>query len=174
MRALRLPDGTPVRVRPMVHGDRLWLGEAVERLTPESRYLRFLSPLRTLDDAMLTRLVDSVDGVDHVAVVATLSPGEPEAQRGAVARYIRLPDERDVAELAITVTDVLQGRGLGSLVGRWLADHALRSGVTTFGATIAASNTASIKIMGGLGEIVRQDYPSPGVLDIRVLLGSET
>lgn len=156
----------------MVHGDRLWLAEAVERLTPESRYMRFLSPLRTLDETMLRRLVDSVDGVDHVAVVATLSPGEPEAQRGSVARYIRLPHEPDVAELAITVADSLQGRGLGSLVGRWLADHARANHITTFGATIAADNTASIKIMKGLGEVVRREHPSPGVLDIRVLLGS--
>lgn len=174
MREIRLPDGTPVRIRPMVHGDRLWLAEAVERLTPESRYLRFLSPLRTLDETMLVRLVDSVDGVDHVAVVATLSPGEPEAQRGAVARYIRLPDEGRVAELAITVTDALQGRGLGSLVGRWLAEHARGNGITTFAATIASDNTASIKIMAGLGDVVSRTHPSPGVLDIRVLLGSST
>ncbi len=157
----------------MVHGDRLWLAEAVERLTPESRYLRFLSPLRTLDETMLQRLVDSVDGVNHVAVVATLSPGEPEAQRGSVARYIRLPQEPQVAELAITVTDSLQGRGLGSLVGRWLAEHALGNDITTFSATIAADNTASIRIMTRLGELVRREHPSPGVLDLRVLLGSD-
>lgn len=169
---LALPDGTPVRIRPMVHGDRLWLAEAVERLSPESRYLRFLSPLRTLDEKLLTQLVDSVDGVNHVAVVATLRPGEPEAARASVARYIRLPAEPEVAELAITVTDVFQGRGLGRLVGHWLADHARANGVTTFCATIMSDNDASIRIMSGLGEVVRHTYPAPGALDIRVLLGS--
>jgi hypothetical protein len=76
---LRLPDGTPVSIRPLVAADRAWLAAAVERLSPASRYRRFMSPLRTLDETMLVRLVDQVDGRGHVALVGTLNPGSPAA-----------------------------------------------------------------------------------------------
>jgi len=165
-----LPDGTPVRIRPLTHDDREWLARAVESLTPESRYLRFLSPLKTLDDRMLSKLVDDVDGTHHVAVVATIGPEDPADPRGAVGRYVVLPDEPSVAELAITVTDGLQGRGLGKVVGRHLARHAQQHGIRTFVATINTDNRASIKIMLALGQLTRSSVLSPGILDLRVLL----
>jgi acetyltransferase len=168
--AAELPDGTPVDIRPLTHDDRAWLARAVESLTPESRYLRFLSPIKTLDEGLLHKLVDEVDGVHHVAVVATTEPEDPMNPRGGLGRYVVLPDEPSVAELAITVTDGLQGRGLGKVVARYLADHALSHGIRTFAATINTDNRASIKIMLGLGQLSRSSVISPGILDLRVLL----
>jgi RimJ/RimL family protein N-acetyltransferase len=165
-----LPDGTPVDIRPLTHADREWLGRAVESLTPESRYLRFLSPLKTLDENLLHKLVDEVDGVRHVAVVATIDAEDPAHPRGAVGRYVVMPDEPAVAELAITVTDGLQGRGLGSVVASYLSRHAQLHGITTFAATINTDNRASIRIMLRLGQLARSSVISPGILDLRVLL----
>jgi GNAT superfamily N-acetyltransferase len=168
----RLPDGTPVGIRPMVPADRRWLAAAVERLSPTSRYSRFLSPMRTLDEAMLARLVDSVDGVDHVAVVATLDPGGPADARAAVGRYVRWPQEPATAEMAITVTDVVQGRGIGRVVAADLARRAREGGITTFTAVVGADNTASVRTLARLGTVTQQSFSSPGVLELRVDLGS--
>lgn len=170
MPVAELPDGTAVDIRPLTGADRAWFVRAVESLTPESRYLRFLSPLKTLDEAMLHRLVDEVDGTHHVAVVATIGPEDFANPRGAVGRYVVLPDEPTVAELAITVTDGLQARGLGKVVAAHLSRHAQRHGIRTFAATINTDNRASIKIMLGLGQLSRSSVISAGILDLRVLL----
>jgi RimJ/RimL family protein N-acetyltransferase len=94
-------------VRELVPADRALLAAAFERLSPRSRYLRFLSPLRSLPERTLDRLVD-VDGGEHVALVA-LRDGEAVG----VARYVRDRRDRGLADVAITVIDAEQGRGLG-------------------------------------------------------------
>ena len=64
-----LTDGTPVRLRPLGPADRERLRAGFERLSPESRYRRFLSPTPRLTERMLTYLTDT-DGWNHVAIVA--------------------------------------------------------------------------------------------------------
>ena len=142
----------------MVPADRRWLAAAVERLSPTSRYSRFLSPMRTLDESMLARLVDSVDGVDHVAVVATLDPGGPAEARAAVGRYVRWPEEPTTAEMAITVTDVVQGRGIGRLVAADLARRAGEGGITYLhGRGRAPTTPPASGRSPGSGPVTQQD-----------------
>lgn len=166
----RLPDGTPVAIRPLVQADRSWLAAAVEALSPASRYSRFLSPLRTLDENLLTQLVDRVDGIDHVALVGTLDPGGPGEARAAVARWVRWPQDPTLAELAVTVTDVTQGRGLGRVMARALAAVARTGGVEVFTAVVGAENTPSLRMLAGLGDVLERTMVSPGVLEIKVAL----
>ena len=60
-RAMRLRDGSEVLVRPLESADASELGAAIDRLSPESRYRRFLSPIPKLPAAHLRALTD----VDH-------------------------------------------------------------------------------------------------------------
>ncbi len=56
---LRLRDGTPVIVRPLIGSDRALVAEAYRRLTPEARYQRFWTRTgEMLGDVMLDRLID--------------------------------------------------------------------------------------------------------------------
>lgn len=166
---LRLTDGTPVAVRPLAAADRAWLAAAVAGMSPTSRYRRFLVPLRTLTESMLVRLVDEVDGTDHVAVVAVINPGGGDAEaRVGVARYVRLSSEPRAADFAVTVADLVQAKGLGRLLGRHLADHAARNGITRFVATVAADNAASLRLLRGLGEVEGRAFVGPGVLELRI------
>ena len=59
--------------------------------------------------AELAYLVD-VDHKDHEAIIA-IDPSSGEAL--GVARYIRSKDDAQVAEVAVTVADDWQRRGLG-------------------------------------------------------------
>lgn len=170
MTRARLPDGTPVAIRPLVPADRSWLAAAVEELSPASRYSRFLSPLRTLDENLLTRLVDGVDGIDHVALVGTLDPGALGEARAAVARWVRWPDDPTAAEIAVTVTDVVQGRGLGRVMARALAEVARTGGVEVFTAVVGADNIPSLRMLAGLGDVVERDLVSPGVFELKIVL----
>ena len=58
-----------------------------------------------------------------------------------VARFVRL-DDRQAAELAVTVIDAYQGRGLGTLLLEAVAAEAVRHGITRFEGDVLIGNTA--------------------------------
>ena len=118
-----LRDGTDAFVVPLEHTDRAALTAEFETLSPESQRRRFLAPIRHLSDAMLDHLVDDVDGVDHIALVLCAETSPDVYDPVALARMVRYADATDAADLAVTVKDEWQGRGvattlLGVLVRR--------------------------------------------------------
>ncbi|MEA2283671.1 MAG: hypothetical protein QOK21_4278, partial [Solirubrobacteraceae bacterium] len=60
-RALTLRDGSRIVIRPIEPDDRDDLREGFERLSPESRYRRFFSPVPRLSE----RHLDYLTQVDH-------------------------------------------------------------------------------------------------------------
>jgi nucleotide-binding universal stress UspA family protein len=149
--AITLRDGSRVEIRPLEPDDRDALADAFERLSPESRYRRFFSPvakLRRRDLDYLTR----VDHHDHEALVAV----DPATGEGVgVARYVRVGP--DVAEPAITVADDWQGRGLGGRLLGALASRAREEGIRRFEAPVLASNTEAIRLLERLGRTDRRN-----------------
>ncbi len=106
-RRLTLRDGRIVDVRPLQRGDREGLAAAIRRLSDQTRYLRFATAKPRLTKRELDFLVD-VDHHRHEAIVAI----DPITQHGVAAvRYVQVPGEADVAEIAATVADDWQGRG---------------------------------------------------------------
>jgi RimJ/RimL family protein N-acetyltransferase len=137
-----LTDGRVVVIRPIRSDDVARLQTAHGRLSPVSRYRRFMTakPYLSAADAAYLSIVD---GRDHYALVATFADS-PEAEEAiiAVARFVRVPDDPAVAEFAIVVGDDWQGDGLGGeLMGR-LVDAAVSRGVRRFEATMFADNVA--------------------------------
>ncbi|MEO7327115.1 MAG: hypothetical protein ABI193_00960, partial [Minicystis sp.] len=101
----QLADGTTVTLRLIGEDDGPALRQAFARLSPISRYRRFLSDTRELTDDMVHYLT-AIDGQDHLAVVATTDSLDLKSEVGlGVARFIRLKDEPEVAEAAVTVLD---------------------------------------------------------------------
>ena len=73
-------DGTPAMIWPLLPTDAETLREGFRRLSRDSRRRRFLTSLGGLDDSMIRRLVGSVDGVHHIALVLIVLP--QRARRG--------------------------------------------------------------------------------------------
>lgn len=160
-----LRDGTAAWVRPLTPDDRDSLAAEYEALSPDSRRLRFLASVPHLTDAMLTRLVDAVDGVEHVALVlyGDTPTGPEPAAIGRIVRYEELPDAADVA---VTVKDAWQGRGVASALLPLLIERR-PPGVTYLLTEVAADNPASLAMLRRIGTV--QAHPSgPGVLDVEV------
>lgn len=113
--AARLKDGRDVQLRWIRPADADLLREGFTRLSMESRVMRFFAPLHALSDEMIGYLT-KVDGIDHAAVLAvspwTKGPGARDEGYG-VARFVRSKSEPHSADLAVTVPDDTQGRGLG-------------------------------------------------------------
>lgn len=84
----QLPDGAVLSLRPIRPDDGPMLAEGFRRLSPESRFLRFFSPLDHLSAAQLRYFTD-IDYVDHFAWVATIATPNDPAMGVGVARYIR-------------------------------------------------------------------------------------
>jgi GNAT superfamily N-acetyltransferase len=163
MRDVRLRDGTAVTIRPIRPDDRRGLEEAFERLSGRSRYLRFHAPVDHLTDAQL-RFLTEVDHDTHVALVAV--PRDEAGPGLGVARYVRLTQDRGVAEAAVVVVDAWQGRGLGTLLLAALATRAARGGVRVFRNYVLAENTPVVALFDQLGAERKEDEPGVYRIDL--------
>ncbi|HZB07314.1 MAG TPA: GNAT family N-acetyltransferase [Thermoleophilaceae bacterium] len=166
----RLSDGAPVVVRPIRPGDKELLSDGLRRLSNESVQRRFLTPKRSFTGSEL-RYLTEINGIDHVALVAE-DPSDPVPKLIAVGRFVRLAEDPDAAEVAITVADNWQGRGLGSLVGAHLAHAARNRGIRRFTATMAASNRPAHRLMARLTSHLEQRHAGGGVDELVLDLAS--
>src|SRR5207244_7477375 len=123
-----LRDGSTVLIRQVRGTDAPLLADGFARLSARSRQMRFLGPKKMLSAAEL-RYLTQVDHHDHEAIGA-LSPAEG---RGVgVARYIRDADDPRAAEIAVTIADHWQGRGLGPDLLARLSERSREPGIGSF------------------------------------------
>ena len=99
----------------------------IRRLSPEAKHYRFLGGIREVPPAELQRLC-AVDGHESMAFVATISRDGRETEIG-VSRYAPTSNA-SVREIAVTVADEWQHKGLGTVLMKHLTDHARSHGVT--------------------------------------------
>jgi acetyltransferase len=144
---------TAAVLRPVLPSDRRHLVRGLARMSSESRYLRFLTPMPRFS-AWQIRYLTEVDQRDHVAwtVFARESAGWAGV---AVGRWVRLADEPDAAEFALTVVDDWQGRGLGRLLLGTLAAAALPRGVRRLRAELLAGNRRMLALLRAHGAATR-------------------
>jgi GNAT superfamily N-acetyltransferase len=134
--------GTRVWLRLLQPGDSELIQVFFRRLSSETVYRRFLSPVTALNDALLKRLVD-IDHCDREALIALDDQGIV-----GVARYGTGRGESH--DVAIVVADDWQGRGLGTLLIRRLAHIARLRGIATFHATMLGDNIRAQSLVRAL------------------------
>ena len=131
-----LRDGSVVLIRQVQSGDAPLLAEGFARLSAESRRLRFLMSKSNLTPTEL-RYFTEIDHHDHEALGAL----DPVDGRGlGVARYIRYAEDPKGAEVAVTVIDEWQRRGLGTELLNRLTDRARQEGIRHFTALVSSDN----------------------------------
>ncbi len=138
-----LTDGGVARLRPIKPSDAALLVEFYDRVSPESKYLRFFAPYPKLTARDVARFTQ-VDYVDRVALILTV--GE---QMIAVGRYDRSED--DEAEVAFLVEDAHHGRGIAPLLLEHLAEAARERGITKFFAEVLPQNRAMAHVFAEAG-----------------------
>lgn len=142
-----LRDGSHVRVRPVTPDDKPLLLEGFARLSTRARYLRFLAPAERLSASQLAYLSE-VDHHHHVAW--GVLDGDVAA---AVGRWVRLDDEPSAADVALTVLDDYQRRGIGRMLIQILAVSARARGIGAFHFDVLAENEAMLGLLRSLGAV---------------------
>ena len=117
----------------------------------------------------MLRYLTHVDGHDHVALVATTRAADSDEDRGlGVGRFIRVHEEPTVAEVAITVRDDYQGKGLGSLLALTLARAARERGVRHFRGEVLADNAIVRRLLDDVGADLRPQEGNSIAFDIAI------
>jgi len=159
---IRAGDGTQLYIRHIRPGDKDMLAKAWLLLSEESQRKRFLAPKPRLTTGDL-RYLTELDGHDHVALVAVRL--DDPAKLVGVARYVRLREDRDAAEVAVTVADHMQGKGIGKALSILLADEARGRGIKRFTAAILSDNFAAIRLMEAMTRRL-ESHTDHGVRDL--------
>ena len=154
---VRANDGTELFLRPVLPGDAERFSESGVEVSPETLYRRFLS-VRAPTQALLAYLCE-VDYIDHFVWVVTDGVDGPAV---ADARFIRDEDDPASAEMALTVADAYQGRGIGTLLLGALAIAARVDGIERFHARVLSDNVA-VRALGDSFH-VQWEREEPGVV----------
>ena len=167
---VELKDGSKVVVRQVHRDDAPLLVEGFTRLSAESRRLRFLTDKPRLTSAEVEYFTH-IDHHDHEAI------GARDAADGrglGIARFIRDPDNPEVAEVAVAVVDDWQRRGLGTELLSRLFVRAREEGIHRFTALVDEDNQAVSALLKGLGGQIRAVEHEAGAVTYEITPAPES
>ncbi|HSK64403.1 MAG TPA: GNAT family N-acetyltransferase [Pyrinomonadaceae bacterium] len=139
-----LRDGSTVRIRVMRPEDEARLCALLNSLSEDSRWLRFYC---TQNSAGLAAEAHREANLEHAFGLIACS-GNQERVVGH-AFYVAIDEQR--AEVAFTIANDFQGRGLGTILLGQLADVAAANGITVFEADVVAANHAMLHVFRASG-----------------------
>src|SRR3954454_17013593 len=159
-----------MRGRDLCPGEERVLLAIFEGIGTRPRQLRFLAPKTRLTSADLRHL-SAVDGRAHVAVVAEAGP---DSRPVGVARFVRDQDDPGTADVAVTVVDDWQRRGVGTLLSTALARRAQEVGVRRLTLAMLVENEGAARLLSRVhGRIERLEIEQ-GVAEYAVTLAEPT
>jgi RimJ/RimL family protein N-acetyltransferase len=166
---LILRDGSTVLIRPVRSTDAPLLADGFARLSPQSRWMRFLGTKTSLSAAELRYLTD-VDHHDHEAIGALSAA---DGRGVGIARYVRDTNDPRSAEVAVTIVDDWQGRGLGTELLARLSDRARQAGIDRFTALVSTQNPAMAGLLRKLGACLAARGPGTVEYEVSLLIPPE-
>lgn len=139
-----LRDGSTVHIRVMSHADEPGLCALLTSLSEESRWLRFYCLQNSAGIAAEAHREANLD--QSFGLIAC--SGDEERVVGH-AFYVVIDEGR--AEVAFTIANDYQGRGLGTILLCQLADVAASNGIKEFEADVVAANHAMLHVFRASG-----------------------
>jgi RimJ/RimL family protein N-acetyltransferase len=142
---VELPDGGTADIRPLADGESAPLLEVFAGLSAESRASRYLVGTPRLPGPMVRHL-SATDGLMSVAWLASV-----DDRAAGIGRYVRTTGDPCTADVALEVVDEHQRRGLGTVLLDTITTLAAVNGVRRLHATALPQNTASRRLLSGVG-----------------------
>ncbi len=147
-RRVQLADGADLLVRPMRPEDAEMEQDFVRRLSPQSKYFRFMQSIRELTPDMLVRFTQP-DYDREMALIAVVTEADRRREVG-VARYAINPDGQS-CEFALAVSDEWQHRGIGSRLMEQLMEAARERRLRLMIGEVLAENRPMLALCRDLG-----------------------
>jgi acetyltransferase len=155
-----LRDGTVIALRPLHPDDKPLLHDLAAHMTAEDLRLRFFTPLHSLPDALVDRLL-RLDDDRHMALAAL-----HEGAVLGIARYTADADRRS-AEYAIAVRSDWKGRGVGYLLMTRLIEIARRHGIGELVGEVLHENRPMLAMCREFGFSLHADPADPALVVVR-------
>ncbi|MDR2852986.1 MAG: bifunctional acetate--CoA ligase family protein/GNAT family N-acetyltransferase [Burkholderiaceae bacterium] len=163
-----LKGGGEYTVRPIRPDDAQLLQEFVQKLSPESRYYRFVSNMAEIPPSMLARftLIDYDREMALCAVAEIEQTGadgskEHREKLMGISRYITNPDQTS-CEFALVVADQHAGQGLGTRLLLSIMDAARDKGLQEMMGLVLTNNSNMLQLVKNLGFDIRPFPEDPG------------
>lgn len=147
--AAALLDGTPIWIRPISPDDETLMREAIDALSPQSRYWRFFSSRPVPPDTVIHQLL-AVDGHKHIAWGATLANEHGSPAIGSV-HVFRDKTEGSSGELSFVIADAWHGLGLVRMLLAAALVECARHGIKILEVQVLSENRAAIRLVHFLG-----------------------
>jgi acetate---CoA ligase (ADP-forming) len=145
-----LRDGSTVRIRVMRPTDEPSLLALLQSLSDESRWLRFYS---CASGSALATEAHREANLDHTFGLLAFSGAE---ERVVGHAFYAVVDEHR-AEVAFTIANDFQGRGLGTMLLGQLTEVAAANGIQVFEAEVVAANHAMLHVFRASGFPIEVD-----------------
>lgn len=159
-------DGRMVKVRAVRPEDATLTLDFFKRLSPETRYFRFMERIDDLPPPLVARFTQ-VDYDREMALIALVAEPDGMAQIGT-ARYTLTADGESV-EFALVVDDRWQRSGLGRRLMDALMDCAREKSYRYIVGDVLTDNHKMLRLMGSLGFSI---LPHPDGADMRRVVKS--
>ena len=146
----RLDGGLRVRLRLTRPSDAGRIRDFLERLSPETRQRRFLSPMPRVPGSVVDHFT-FYDPRERLVIAATApgTGGEEIVGLGDVSFL-----STGVAEIGLVVEEEHQSRGIGRLIAEAIASLALSRGAIRLKAEMLDSSPAVMKVLASIGRTV--------------------
>ncbi|MBU0500651.1 MAG: bifunctional acetate--CoA ligase family protein/GNAT family N-acetyltransferase [Gammaproteobacteria bacterium] len=161
----QLPDGTNVLIRPIRPEDANIEQDFVRKLTPQSRYLRFMQSIKELTPEMLVRFTQP-DYDREMALIALVEKRGVETAEIGVCRYNINPDGRS-CEFALVVGDEWHKKGIGTLLMNALMEAARNRGLSLIEGDVLAENSHMLDLCNELGFTIQPSKEDPALRVVR-------
>jgi len=162
-RIFRLPGGEPVTVRVISPQDTGRLQAYIRNLSGPTRRNRFLGAVNELTPSALERLAH-MGGPDELTLIAFAGAGS-QAAMIAEAVEVMAPQSRR-CEIALSVTDAWQRKGLGTLLLATLERHARLLSARCLVGEVLRTNDAVKALARKAGFAIRGPFSDARLVEI--------
>ena len=162
----KLIDGTTIGIGFVGPEDEQRLLSGFRKLSQLTKLYRFNCSKKDLSKKEKDYLLN-IDNFNHLAIGAVDLDKSYDVGIG-LARYIREKEDPTRAEVAITVIDEYQNKGIGTYLFKELFIYANKNGVRTLTSYVLKENVKMIKILDKIGFKVKEDCGNQFRIEVNV------
>ncbi len=154
-------DGMDLFFRPVKPSDERLFQEYLYKLSERSVYLRFFQVRRDFPHELAQEMV-AVNYQQNLGIVAT--QGTSDTAPIVAAGHWMMDYNENMAEVAFSVADEHQRKGIGTHLLHFLMRVARERGIHGFRATVIAGNMAMMGVFQKSGCVLHTDYDSGEII----------